>query len=143
MRLFEPLDAQRPDAAFARGLAPCLAAFLGRPEVRRELEAIEIRSAKSLPPAHRLMTTFELEGALTSALHSGGAYTRAVGEERARVLSRQFVDALVADRRLTCSVFAIEGAWTRWFHDVAWDYSYVLLDPVGRALWMLFMTDTD
>ena len=59
------------------------------------------------------------------------------------MLAKDLVDSLVGENRRHCYVFMIDGAWTPWFFDVAWDYSYVLFDPIRRCWWTLFMTDTD
>jgi hypothetical protein len=146
LRQFEARDQARFDSALAhdlRGLEQMLAAFLRRPEVHAGLEEVKIASAARTLPAFRTIGAFELEGALAHTLLTGGAYTRGVGsEERARLIAREFLDALLEDR-LSCTVFVLEGAWTPWFFDVAWDHSYVLIDPGARSWWTLFMTDTD
>ena len=120
-----------------------LAAFLQRPEVRNALATVEIDSAQTMPP-FRTLGLFELEGALTGILLGGGAYIRGLeSEDEARHVSRAFVDALAGDNRRTALGFAFEGYWTPWFHDVAWDFTYFVFDPVGKSWWALFMTDTD
>ena len=144
---FDAKDAAQFDAALAgdrQGHGRLLAAFLNRPEVRGGLAVLQIAAAANIPPAFRSMGTFELEGALVEILQGGGAYTRGIGSEsRARALAKQFVDSLVGENRRHCTVFVIEEAWTPWFFDVAWDYSYLVFDPVARRWWTLFMTDTD
>jgi hypothetical protein len=147
LRLFEAKAPAQFDAALVgdiQGLDHCLATFLGRPEVREGLKEVDLAAAVSLPPAFQSITTFELEGALTHMLLPGGAYTDGIHlEERARTLARDFVDALVGEHRLSCTVFKLFGAWTPWFCDVAWDYSFVLMDRGGRSWWTIFMTDAD
>jgi hypothetical protein len=64
-------------------------------------------------------------------------------EDEARRISRAFVDVLLGNHRRSSTVLALDGAWTPWFYDVAWDSSYVILDPAASAWWTLFMTDTD
>ena len=144
---FVAKDRARFDEALAndrQGVGHWLGAFLNRPEVRESLAVVRIAEAESVPPAFRTIGAFEMEGALVEILLGGGAYTRGVGsEERARVLAKDFVDALVGVNRRHCTVFVIDGAWTPWFFDVAWDYSYLLFDTVARCWWTLFMTDTD
>jgi hypothetical protein len=61
-------------------------------------------------------------------------------EDKARRLSREFVAAIGHDYT---QVFSIEGAWTGWFLDVAWDSSFVVYDPQRMRWWILCMTDTD
>jgi len=95
-------------------------------------------------PQYNWYGTYELEGAITHLLLVGGAYRNAgLSEEQARGLSRAFVDALVGNARLQTSVYRISGAWTDWFHDIAWDATFVIYRPVARR-WTLFCaTDTD
>jgi hypothetical protein len=119
-----------------------LAAFLQRPEVRAALASVQIESART--PPFRTLGLFELEGALTGILLGGGAYISGLeSEDEARNLSRAFVDALVGDNRRIAQGFAFEGYWTPWFHDVAWDFTCFVFDPIRRCWWTLFLTDTD
>jgi hypothetical protein len=80
---------------------------------------------------------------LTHALVAGGAYGGGVPEEAARQLSRAFVASCFNDHHLSVTVFAIRGAWTDWFYDVAWDSSYLCVDPLAARWTCLFFTDTD
>lgn len=120
-----------------------LTAFLERPEVRSALASVQFESARTMPP-FRTLGLFELEGALTSILLGGGAYISGLeSEDEARNLSRAFVDALVGDKRRSALAFAYAGHWTPWFHDVAWDFTCFVFDPVRKCWWALFLTDTD
>ncbi len=87
---------------------------------------------------------FEFEGALTQTLLAGGAYTRFKGtEDDARALSRNFIEAILPDGRLSASVYKIDGAWTDWYYDVAWGKTFIIYDRVG-CRWSIFCaTDTD
>ena len=141
---FEALDPSLLNFAQAGGFSRLLAAFLNRPAVKNALNDVKVTSAKAIPPPFRPLGSFEFEGALTETLLGGGAYIRGMdSEDDARRISRAFVDALLGNHRRSSTAFAFEGAWTPWFHDVAWDSSYLILDPLARAWWALFMTDTD
>lgn len=145
LRKFEPLSPGGFDLTWRndlRGLGHMLSSFLGRPEVRAALREIRLGEAALDALPFRAIGAFELEGALTQILLWGGAYNSGMPEEPARLASRAFVDELIGDRR-HAHVFAIQGAWTPWFQDVAWDYSFIVLDADRRAWWTLFMTDTD
>ena len=126
-----------------QGYDHLLATFLRAPSVHAALSELALPSAQALPPPYRSIGAFEFEGALTHALVAGGAYGGAVPEEAARRLSRDFVDCCFDDRRLSVTVFAIQGAWTDWFYDVAWDGTYLCLDRVASRWTCLFFTDTD
>ena len=147
IRQFIAKDPSHFDAALAhdrQGVEHWLGAFLSRPEVRASLAVIRIAEAESITPAFRTIGAYEFEGALVEILLGGGAYSHGVGsEERARVLAKDFVDSLLGENRRHCTLFVIDGPWTPWFFDVAWDYSYLLFDTVARRWSTLFMTDTD
>lgn len=141
---FEARDPSLLNFAQAGGFSRLLAALLNQPVVKNALADVKFASAKVIPPPFRPLGSFEFEGALTEMLLGGGAYISGLtSEDDARRISRAFVDALLGDHRRSSAVFALEGAWTPWFHDVAWDCSYVILDPSARAWWTLFATDTD
>jgi hypothetical protein len=141
---FEALDPSLFIFAQAGGYSRLLAAFLNQPAVKSAVNDVKLASAKAIPPPFRPLGGFEFEGALTEILLGGGAYIGGMtSEDDARRISRAFVDALLGSHRRSSTVFALEGAWTSWFHDVAWDRSYLILDPSARAWWTLFMTDTD
>src|SRR5688572_20158063 len=141
---FEILDASLHNFAQAGGFTRLLTAFFNHAEVKRALKEVQFAAAKTVPPLFRPMSSFEFEGALTEILLGGGAYIGGLAsEDDARRITRAFVDAFLGNNRRLSTVFALEGAWTPWFYDVAWDNSYLILDPVAPAWWALFMTDTD
>lgn len=133
-------DAARTDL---RGLDHLLSTFLSAPSVRSALLDIGIPDGTAAPP-HGTMGAFEFEGALVQLLLRGGAYGGGVpSEDIARELARNFVDAVAGDRRLQVTVFSVDGAWTEWFHDVAWDHTFIVYDPTQRKWTCVFLTDTD
>lgn len=111
------------------------------PVLSKEIKATE-KDVQSL--IFSWQGAFEFEGALTQTLLAGGAYVRFKGtEEDARKLSRDLVDAILPDGRLSAVVFRIDGAWTDWYYDVAWDKTFVVYDRAG-CKWIVFCaTDTD
>ena len=141
---FDDLDPSLFNFAQPGGLSRLLQQFLNDPTVRKALADVNLDSAKAIPPPHRILGSFEFEGALTEILLGGGAYVSGLSsKDDARGMSRAFVEAMLEQRRRGAPVFALEGAWTSWFYDVAWDASYVIIDPSARAWWILLMTDTD
>ena len=141
---FEVRDPSLFNFAQADGYSRLLVAFLNRPEVKNALNDLQLASAKVIPPPFRPLGSFEFEGALTEILLGGGAYIGGMSsEDEARRISRAFVDVLLGNHRRSSTVLALDGAWTPWFYDVAWDSSYLILDPAASAWWTLFMTDTD
>jgi hypothetical protein len=141
---FDGLDPSLFNFAQPGGWSRVLQQLLDDPTVRKTLADVDLAAAKAIPPPHRILGSFGFEGALTEILLGGGAYVAGMtSEDDARSMSRSFVEAMLGDRRRRAAVFALEGAWTSWFHDVAWDCSYVIVDPSERAGWILLMTDTD
>jgi len=127
-----------------QGIDHLLRCFLEASSVRDAVPDLKIPYPLAPMPQYTWYGTYEFEGAVTQLLLVGGAYTSAgFGEERARTLSRAFVDALVGNARFQTSVYRISGAWTEWFFDIAWDATFVIYQPVARR-WTLFCaTDTD
>jgi len=144
-RLAAATDSQTFDNASRadlRGLDHLLGSFLRSSSVRSALAELNIGADEQVP-AYHIISAFEFEGALTHALIVRGACGGSVPEEAARSLSRDFVDACFDGGHLGVRVFAISGAWTSWFYDVAWDHSFVAFDPKVRSWTCLFATDTD
>ena len=111
--------------------------------------------AKCLPEVTKDATfdesvTFEwgssltLDGELARALVIGGAYKKFEGTPRAaKQLAARACDAIFGDRFLDIEVFKSWKPWSRWFHDVAWDSTYIIIDRRGQTVSVLASTDTD
>jgi hypothetical protein len=147
LHMFQPTS----DAAFEaaarsdlQGIDHLLRCFLEASSVRKAVPDLKIPYPLAPIPQYTWYGTYEFEGAITHLLLVGGAYKSAgLSEEQARSTSRAFVDALVGNARLQTSVYRINGAWTDWFFDVAWDATFVVYQPIARR-WTLFcVTDTD
>lgn len=126
-----------------KGLDHLLASFLRNPIVQRELAQTRIADATVCPPPYGALGPLQLEGALADSLARGGAYTGGVPVDAARELARDFVAAVIGNPSGSAYIFKLEGAWTPWFYDVAWDSSYAICTITTRTWWLLFMTDTD
>ncbi len=87
---------------------------------------------------------YEFEGALVDILLTGGSFNRFAGtEDDARQMARAFVDAAIPEGRLSSLVFRIDGPWTRWFFDVAWDHTFVIHDRESYRWQVLCTTDNN
>lgn len=85
-----------------------------------------------------------LDGLWAHLITGGGAYHRFAGTAReAKTLAAAAVDALVGGRFEDFRVDITHDAWTPWFHDVAWDSTYVLTDLRNAQITVLCITDTD
>ncbi len=86
----------------------------------------------------------ELPGSLASILVRGGAYGRNIPTARkALELGHAAAEALLAEDFETPQVFVSNVAWSSFFCDVAWDYSWVIVRPADRRIEVLLATDTD
>ena len=76
-------------------------------------------------------------------LRAGGARFRFPGPTEAKRIGRAFVDALVGERHGDFAVYRSGCAWTRWFWDIAWDCTLLLIDARRAEIFLLCLTDTD
>lgn len=87
---------------------------------------------------------FHLDGDLTGLIHYGGAYWSA---ERPAVESKQIAADVVRelfDNRWEDLEYAkSHSAWTRWFFDVAWDSTILVIDRAKSVVVLVVATDTD
>jgi hypothetical protein len=89
-------------------------------------------------------SSLTLDGELARALVNGGAYKKFEGPPRAaKELAARACDAIFGDRFLDIEVFRCWKSWSRWFHDGAWDTTYVIIDRRDQAVSVLASTDTD
>jgi hypothetical protein len=87
---------------------------------------------------------FILDGELGFTLFQGGAYEGYSGTAlEAKQLGKGMCDQLFGDRLDEISVYKTDLAWTDWFHDVAWDASWFIVDRRFCRIWLLCLTDTD
>jgi hypothetical protein len=146
LKCFEPenLDVFKR-ARFKQSLEHLPKTFLLSSSVMNILaEEIQLTEQDVLSLKYSWYSTFEFEGALIHSLLTGGAYDHFKGsEDKARDLARKFVEALIPKERLSARVFRIEGAWTAWYYDIAWDTTFMIYDEVGHKCWLLCITDTD
>ncbi|GAA3688911.1 hypothetical protein GCM10022267_89600 [Lentzea roselyniae] len=85
-----------------------------------------------------------LDGSLAGVIVDGGAYEAYKGPAReAKALAAAAVEALTQNRFADFRVDVSEVAWTPWFHDIAWDHTFVLTDFANAELTVLCITDTD
>jgi hypothetical protein len=147
LRGFQPTNIPAFDSAARndlQGIDHLLRCFLEASSVRQGVPDLKIPHPLPTLPNYTWYGTYEFEGALTHLLLAGGAYQSAgLHEEQARSMSRAFVDVLIGNARLQASVYRINGAWTDWFYDIAWDATFLVYHPVARQWTLLCVTDTD
>ena len=147
LRCFHPLIGERFGKAYQqdlRGDEHWLRCFLECETVRNQISELKIPHPLGDVPQFTTYGAYEFEGALISLLLRGGAYVKSsLTENDARTFARDFVDAVVGDYRDYVTVFRVDGAWTDWFCDVAWDATFIVLNPVAKCWWLFCVTDTD
>ncbi len=147
LRCFRPLLGSRFGEAHQQdlhGVEHRLRCFLECETVRTLIPELKIPNLHGDLPQFTTYGAYEFEGALIPLLLRGGAYVKpSLTEKDARTFARGFVDAMVGDRRDYVSVFRIDGAWTDWFCDVAWDATFVVFNPAAKCWWLFCVTDTD
>lgn len=89
-------------------------------------------------------SSLTLDGELARALVLGGAYEKFKGTPReAKALGARVAESLFGDRFLDVEVFRCWKPWSRWFFDVAWDSTMLLIDRRLQLVTVLVSTDTD
>lgn len=120
--------------------------FLGSAAVRTELPDLRVSDPldRGLTFTESWSGTLSLDGELAAILVHGGAYGKFTGTSvEAKQLGSAFVDAVVGARHEQFHVYLSHRAWNPWFHDVAWDSTYLLIDDADKAITLLCVTDTD
>lgn len=122
-----------------------ISAFLTHPIVRDALPELKIPESFFTPMSVELLDTFELEASLSRNVFHGGAYTHrymTIPPRKAKALAGQFVNALGS--QVENEWFALtRQTWSDWFHDVAWDATWLGLDTSRRLIWVFCVTDSD
>lgn len=87
---------------------------------------------------------FVLGGSLAWVLDSGGPYQKPNwGGAKSKELGENAALELISDDYEESLVFEGHSAWCGFFFDVAWDYTWVVLNKKTRLLHVLMATDTD
>ncbi len=148
LRIFEPRDVAVFDHALRlehRETVEPLGVFLSTPEVSAACPELRIETPPKRPPVFHEVSPYAMEGALTSLLLVGGAYTAFPGTvDEARDLSRRFMETLCGPAlHLGRQAWASTTPWTPWFYDLAWDHTFLIRDHHVRRMILLCVTDTD
>ena len=87
---------------------------------------------------------FILGGTLAWVLSRGGAYKRpSWGGENSKAIGESAALDLIGNNYDDSLVFESHTAWCDYFYDVAWDYTYVVLNKKTRVLHIMIATGTD
>lgn len=89
-------------------------------------------------------TPFHLAGDLSAVLFSGGAYSHSQGySNEARRLGEAAAAELLGGDYEESLLFHCHSAWSDFFMNVAWDYTFVVISKPRRAIHVILATDTD
>lgn len=85
-----------------------------------------------------------LDGDLPKLLVLGGACRRFNGAQRlAKAAAREAVFDLLEDRFEDFEMYFSDESWSRWFSDVFWDQTWILVDHRDAEVTVICTTDTD
>lgn len=84
-----------------------------------------------------------LSGTLAAILHEGGAYDRVKDGVEARDAAEPFARHLLGEDYTDSAVYTSYAPWSRFFHGIAWDYTWVIYRPDLRIVHCIAATDTD
>jgi hypothetical protein len=89
-------------------------------------------------------SAFQLGGTLAWILSAGGAYNRFErGGIEAKRLGEAAATEMLAGSYDDALVFQCGAAWSDFFFEVAWDATFLVIDPKRRIVHALLATDTD
>ena len=86
---------------------------------------------------------YTLAGDLARIIGYGGAYSDGVEQNEAWKIAVEFVENEFENRFEEYNLYKIKIENTKWFRDVAWDYSFIIVDKKNYEIIFMDMTDTD
>ena len=89
-------------------------------------------------------SALHLDGGLAGALVWGGAYRAPGGPHAgAKQLGLEVCHQMFGDAWEEVRVHQSTASWSPWFHDVAWDHSWVITNMRTQQMTLICLTDTD
>lgn len=88
--------------------------------------------------------SFSIDGEFANLMYNGGAYNHFEGTTiEAKSITYQFFSQFFNSQYTDVAIFKTYKAWCPWFFDVAWDYTYIILDNRQKTFTIFCLTDTD
>lgn len=113
-------------------------------DVRRSAPALGTFDPRAASRTFDWTSTLHLDGDLAGALLWGGAYESYGGTHAdAKRLGLEVCRQMFGDAWEDVRVHQSTAAWSPWFHDVAWDHSWVVTDLRAQQTTLICLTDTD
>jgi hypothetical protein len=130
-----------PDGWIETGL---LDSFLLAESLRDALPELGVGEQLRSQPRWTRKNATALAEDLAQTLVVGGAYERFHGSPREAIaIAARFCAALVDQRSDGVHVYFTGTPWSPWFFDVAWDYTWIVVDGGTSTVALLCVTDTD
>lgn len=118
--------------------------LLSSPDIVNSLKMLDINVPLENDIGLTESNSLTLDGYFAVRLMWGGAYGEFNGTAgEAKKLGQMFCNYIFQDRYADVKVYSTPVAWTNWFHDVAWDDTWIIFDTSKLLLWIICMTDTD
>ena len=86
---------------------------------------------------------YSLSGNLARIMGHGGAYKKAVDSNFAWKVATEFVENEFENRFEDFDLYEVVIENSKWFFDVAWDYSFIIVDKINNEIIFMDLTDTD
>lgn len=87
---------------------------------------------------------FHIDGDLTGLIHYGGAYWRPeLPAAASKRIAGDVVRELFGDRWDDLEYANTHAAWSKWFRNVAWDATLLIIDRGRSSVTLIVATDTD
>ncbi len=92
-----------------------------------------------------ISSLYTLLGDLCSLLIFGGAYSRGTDLIETELISvvKDFIDDFLPDGFKNYDYYVTSEAWNGWFCNVAWDYTYIMINRNRKELNLICITDMD
>lgn len=96
------------------------------------------------PSIFRRVLPVELSGMLAAALVRGGAYTSVpMRARRAVEIAEQAAELILNNDLENPHVYVSHARWSSFFHDLAWDNTWLVIRPADMRIEVVLATDTD
>lgn len=86
---------------------------------------------------------FHIAASFAEKLYSGGAYNRVSDHIKCIDLANAARESIWGQNYSSVAAWSSYTPWSSWFHNVAWDWTFVAFDAAQQSITCLFATDTD
>lgn len=118
--------------------------LLGSDAVAGARTPLRVDDARAASRTFTESAALHLDGDLALALVQGGAYARFEGPwAEAERIAQDVCQELFGDRFDDVLLDRSDAAWPPWFHEVAWDQSWIITDKRHQRMTSICLTDTD